>query len=404
MTDFVLTGGHVIDPADHVDGPRNVYVRNGKIVAVLTPNVPPPAGTAGFEAIDVKGAFVTPGFVDLHGHWFEGSAWGIDPIINLKSGVTTPCDAGTSGYETFTEFRKRTIDTSPVKVLVFLHIGSLGCITMNAGEIEDFRFVRVGDTVETIERNRDVIVGIKARLGTQPAGDNIYRALDATLDAAEQTKLPALLHVSGGADLRRILPKLRPGDIVTHTFIADDGGLIFGGGRDLLREVRDAKERGVVFDVGHGCGSFSWDIYRRAAEQGFSLDTISTDLHRLAVEGPVYDMLTTMSKFLYLGMPVGDIVAATTSRPAAAVRRQGAIGSLAVGRRADIAVFRIEDGRFDYVDAFGKVEHGKQRFAPVLTVNGGEVVRPEGVKVALRPYTQADREMACGAPLMSLPG
>src|SRR5206468_5221724 len=118
----------------------------------------------------------------------------------------------------------------------------------------------------------------------------IYRALDATLDAAEQTKLPAILHVSGGADLRRILPKLRPGDIVTHTFIADDGGLIFGGGDKILPEVRAARERGVVFDVGHGCGSFSWSIYRKAAEQGFGLDTVSTDLHRLAVEGPVYDM------------------------------------------------------------------------------------------------------------------
>jgi dihydroorotase len=400
MTEFVLTGGHVIDPAQGIDAPMSVYVRDGKVAAVLTPNVPAPAGTAGWDRMDVDGAFVTPGFVDLHGHWFEGSAWGIDPIVNLRSGVTSPCDAGSSGYETFPEFRKRTLDTSPVKVLVFLHIGSLGCITMNAGEIEDFRFVRVGDTVETINRNKDVIVGIKARLGTQPAGDNIYRALDATLDAATQTELPAIFHISGGADLRRILPKLRPGDIVTHTFIADDGGLIFGGGETLLPDVWAARERGVIFDVGHGCGSFSWDIYRRAVAQGFGLDTISTDLHRLGVEGPVYDMLTTMSKFLHLGLSVGDIVAAVTSRPAAAVRRADTIGSLAVGRRADIAVFRTEPGSFVYIDAFGKAEHATERFAPVLTVNGGEVVRPDEVVAPLRPYTQADREMECGAPLM----
>jgi dihydroorotase len=400
MAAFVLSGGHVIDPANGVDELRDVLVRDGRIAAVTDPGA---ATAPGATRVDVSGSFVSPGFVDLHGHWFEGSAWGIDPILNLKSGVTTPCDAGSSGYETFPEFRKRTVDVSPVKLAVFLHIGSLGCITMNAGEIEDFRFVRVPDTVELIGRNRDVIVGIKARLGTQPAGDNIYRALDATLDAATQTDLPAIFHISGGADLRRILPKLRPGDIVTHTFIADDGGLIFGGGDTILDEVRDARSRGVIFDVGHGCGSFAWSIYRRATDQGFDLDTISTDNHRLAVEGPVYDMLTTMSKFLHAGMPLADVVAASTSRPARAIRREDRHGSLAPGRRADIAVFRLDDGTFDYIDAFGQRERATRRLAAVLTVNGGEIVRPEDVVSPLRPYTQADREMECGAPLMSLP-
>src|SRR4029079_9252812 len=172
---------------------------------------------------DVTGSYVTPGLVDLHGHWFEGSAWGIDPLVNLKSGVTTPVDAGSSGYVTFGLFR-RLIEASPVRTLVFLHIGSLGAISMNAGELEDFRYVRVSDTIETIERNRDLIVGIKARLGTDPCGPNIMPALDAALADAGESEPPVMLHISGGADLRQILPKLRPGDIVTHTYIADDGG------------------------------------------------------------------------------------------------------------------------------------------------------------------------------------
>lgn len=400
MADFVLAGGRVIDPANGIDATMDVVVRDGRIASVVAP------GTAGggLRREDVTGTIVTPGFVDLHGHWYEGSAWGIDPIVNLRSGVTTPCDAGSTGYETFPEFRKRTLDGSPVKLLVFLHIGSLGAPSMNAGELEDFRYVRVSDTVETINRNRDVIVGIKVRLGSQPCGANIMRALAATLEAAAAANLPALVHISAGADLRQVLPRLRPGDIVTHTFNPEDGGLIFGGGPDVLPEVRAAKERGVIFDVGHGCGSFAWAICRRATEQGFRLDTISTDLHRLCVEGPVFDMLTTMSKFLHAGMTIPDIVAASSWTPAKAIRRQGSIGSLAVGRRADIAVFRIEDGSYDYVDAFGHRERASRRFAPVLTVNGGDIVRPDDVSIRLRPYTDADREVDCGAPLMSAAG
>jgi dihydroorotase len=400
VSEFVLAGGHVVDPSQGIDGPMDVLVRDGRIAAVGKPGT---VGAAGTETQDVSGALVTPGFVDLHGHWYEGSAWGIDPLINLRGGVTTPCDAGSSGYVTFPLFR-RIIDAGPVRVLVFLHIGSLGAISMNAGELEDFRYVRISDTVETINRHRDLIVGIKARLGTDPCGPNIMAALDAALEAATATDLPIIVHVSAGADLRRVLPKLRPGDMVTHTFIADDGGLIFGGGTEILPEVRDAQRRGVVFDVGHGCGSFSWAMYRRATEQGFRLDTISTDLHRLCVEGPVFDMLTTMSKFLHGGMAIPEIVAASTSTPARAIRRQDSLGSLAAGRRADIAVFRIEEGAYAYVDAFGHAEHATRRFAPVLTVNGGEIIRPDDVSISLRPYTDADREIGCGAPLMSAAG
>jgi len=400
MTEMVLTGGRVVDPSQGLDGPMDVVVRDGRVAAIVAPGTPVAPGA---WREDVSGSIVSPGFVDLHGHWYEGSAWGIDPLVNLRGGVTTPCDAGSSGYVTFPLFRK-IIDAGPVRVLVFLHIGSLGAISMNAGELEDFRYVRVSDTVETINRNRDLIVGIKARLGTDPCGENVLPAMEAALEAAEATGLPVIFHISGGADLRVILPRLRPGDIVTHTFIADDGGLIFGGGQTLLPEVRDAQARGVVFDVGHGCGSFSWSMYHRATEQGFRIDTISTDLHRLCVEGPVFDMLTTMSKFLHGGMSIPAIVAASTSVPARAIGRAETIGSLAPGRRADIAVFRIEDGSYDYIDAFGEREQASRRFAPVLTVNGGDIIRPEDISISLRPYTGADREVECGAPLMSTAG
>ncbi len=394
LSEFVLRGGHVIDPSQGLDEPLDVVVRDGRIDGLLAPGTAA-AGTT----IDVGGAIVSPGLVDLHGHWYEGSPWGIDPLINLAGGVTTPCDAGTTGYENFPEFLRHGLSESPVRVRAFLHIGSLGTASMNAGELEDFRYVRVPDTIEMIRRHPEVIIGVKARLGTQPCGSNVMAALGAALEAAEGGGVPLMVHVSGGADLRQVLPRLRPGDIVTHTFIADDGGLLFGGGETLLPEVWNAQERGVVFDVGHGCGSFDWSIYRRATEQGFALDTISTDLHRLCVEGPVFSMLTTMSKFLHAGMSVGDIVEATTLRPALAIRREHEIGSLAMGRRADVAVFRIQAGSYDYIDAFGHAERASQQFMPVLTVNGGEIVRPEDVSIRLRPYTAGDLEVECGAPL-----
>lgn len=401
MTDFTLAGGHVIDPANGIDRAADVVVVDGRIGAVTEPGVAPVG-----EVVDVKGAIVAPGFIDLHGHWYEGAPWGIDPLVNLRSGVTTPVDAGTAGYENFAWFRRSTLDTSPVKVLAFLHIGSLGLPTMLVGELEEFRFVRIEDTVAVIERNRDVIVGVKARLGHAPAGNNVLKAADAALEAANEVGLPVMFHVSGGADLRAIAPRMRAGDIMTHTFTAaDDGqGLLFDEGGRILPELRDARERGVVFDIGHGCGSFAWPIVRKAMAQGFEPTTISTDLHRLCITGPAFDMVTTMAKMLHVGWSIGRAIEATTVLAARAIRREAEIGSLTPGRVANVAVFRLEDREIGLVDAFGTRESGAQRLTPVLTVNRGSIVRPEDVHVRLRDYTPADYGVDCGAPLMSEAG
>ena len=290
------------------------------------------------ERVDVAGTIVTPGLIDLHGHWYEGAPWGVDPIVSLRSGVTTPVDAGTAGYETFGWFRRSVIDVSPVRVLAFLHIGSLGLPSMNVGELEDARYIRVPDTVEVIERNRDVIVGVKARLGHAPAGDNVMTAARAAIEAASRAGLPVMFHVSGGADLREILPLMRGGDLVTHTFTAaDDGnGLLFTADGRVLPEIWDARDRGVVFDIGHGCGSFAWPIVRRAMDQGFEPTTISTDLHRLCITGPAFDMATTIAKMLHVGWSVARAIEATTTLPAKALHREDELGSLGVGRVANI--------------------------------------------------------------------
>jgi dihydroorotase len=399
MADFTLRGGHVIDPAQGIDALRDVIIRDGRIGSVVRPGVAARHPTD----IDVSGAFVTPGLIDLHGHWYEGAPWGIDPVISLKSGVTTPVDAGTTGYENFGWFRRTTIETSAVGVLAFIHIGSLGLPSMNVGELEEFRYVRVGDTVEVIERHRDVIVGVKARLGTNPCGPNVLAAADAALDAAGRTGLPVMFHVSGGADLREIAPRMRAGDIMTHTFTAgDDGrGLLFDENGRIVPELWAARERGVVFDIGHGCGSFAFPIVRRAMDQGFEPTTISTDLHRLSIMGPAFDMVTTMAKLLHLGWPLSRVVEASAPVPARAIRREDELGSLREGTVADVAVFRVEEREIGLVDAFGTRESGRTRLTPVLTVSRGTVFRPETIEVRLRDYTAADYEVDCGAPLMS---
>ena len=221
-----------------------------------------------------------------------------------------------------------------MKVLAFLHIGSLGLPSMNVGELEDVRYIRVADTVEVIERNRDVIVGVKARLGRAPAGDNVMVAARAAIAAAAEAGLPVMFHVSGGADLRQILPMMRGGDLMTHTFTAaDDGnGLLFTADGRLLPELLDARERGVVFDIGHGCGSFAWPIVRRAMDLGFEPTTISTDLHRLCITGPAFDMATTMAKMLHVGWSVTRAVEATHAPPRARPSARGRTGL--AGRRA----------------------------------------------------------------------
>ena len=399
MSEFTLRGGHVIDPAQGIDAPRDVVVQDGRIAGVLEPGIVPGHP----DDIDVSGAVVAPGFIDLHGHWYEGAPWGIDPLISLKSGVTTPVDAGTAGYENFAWFRRTTIDVSPVKILAFIHIGSLGLPSMNVGELEEFRYVRVEDTVEVIERHRDVIIGVKARLGTNPCGPNVIAAADAALDAAIRAELPVMFHVSGGADLREIAPRMRGGDIMTHTFTAgDDGqGLLFDEAGRILPELRAARERGVVFDIGHGCGSFAFPIVRRAMDQGFEPTTISTDLHRLSITGPAFDMVTTMAKMLHLGWPLARVIEASAPLPARAIRRHNELGSLRDGAVANIAAFRVEEREIGLVDAFGTREPGRVRLTPVVTVNRGKVVWPDDVAIRLREYTASDYDVDCGAPLMS---
>ena len=395
MDRTTLRGGRVIDPSQGIDGPFDLTIEGDRIVSLE------PAGTgplpAGGRVEDVTGLLVTPGLIDLHGHWYEGSPYGLDPKANLLGGVTTAVDAGSAGFSNFGEFRRHTIETAPVRVIAFVHVAAAGLVTTVVGELEDFRYARPRETAAIVRENRDVVAGVKVRLGTGACGDNVDAALDAALEAAELAATPLMAHIAEGADLRAVLPRLRPGDIVTHAFTASGPGILGDDGR-ILPEAHDARRRGVRFDVGHGCGSFSWGTAAQALAEGLGPDSISTDLHRYSIERPVVDLPTTMSRYLALGLSLGEVVTATTSGPAAILGRPE-LGTLRPGSPADVSVLRLDETPVELPDSQGVRRTVPTRLVPVTTIAAGVLHRAADVELRLRPYLDADREVDCSVPI-----
>lgn len=386
--DLLLVGGHVIDPSQGIHKVLDIAVSGGKIKE-LGLNLDRRNAS---EVLDVSGKYVCPGLIDLHGHWYEGSVYGIDPHHCLNTGVTTAVDAGTTGFVNFPEFRKNRIDNADVRLLAFVNIACVGLPTSLIGELEDLRYARPVETASMLERNREVTVGVKIRESSQTAGDGI-EALDLALRAAEAVQMPLMVHISPGAKTPEILRRLRPGDILTHCYQGRGDGLITEPGGQLLCEARQAKERGIVFDIGHGSGSFKWETAQRAFEHAFYPDTISTDLHRYSVDGPVYDMPTTLSKFLCLGMSLEEVILKSTWTPAKSIGREAEIGTLQAGAAADVFVFELATGEFQYFDTHFRSRTGDKRLVPSLTIKGGKVIMPGAYEVRQRPLEPWDAEI-----------
>ena len=378
--DLLLKGGHVIDPANNIDAPRDVAINDGKIAAVAE-KIP---ATSAKRVVDVSGHYVTPGFIDLHAHVVEGKILGLSsfpPDMYLASGVTTVVDAGTWGAIGFHLLKRYQIDKAKVRILAFLNIVAAGMskrATADSPE-NDVRQMDPELCAATAKKYPEHIVGVKtAHYWTSKPWDEEHppwASVDRAVAAAEIAGLPVMVDFWPRPPERPyaelILKKLRPGDIHTHVFaqqfpIIDRNGKVF----DHLFE---ARERGVLFDLGHGAGSFWFRNAVPAIGQQFVPDTISTDLHMGNVNGPVVDMITTMSKILALGVPLEDVIRRSTVNPAKAIRRPE-LGTLSVGREADIAVVELRRGRFGYTDCGRTRVIGDVKLENRLTIRAGRIV------------------------------
>ena len=379
---ILLKGGHVIDPANNISKVMDVLVRDGKIVSVDT-NIPESTAE---KVVDVSGYYVTPGLIDIHVHCFHTSRTNQLSVIadshHFPSGFTTVVDAGTSGAESFEEFKK-IIDSSRVRILAFLNIAAPG---MGPAERNSSHF-NVKLAAETARKYPDIIVGFKTAhyfgLNSKipfTEFNTPWASVDSVITAGHMAGLPVMLDChpkppSGGYPARSfrdiILKKMRSGDIYTHCF-ARQFPLVLADGK-VNPDVLKARKRGVIFDVGHGGAAFTFKVAVPAIEQGFLPNSISTDLHMGNVNGPVYNMVTVMSKFLCMGMPLEDVIRLSTSAPAQIINRSE-LGNLSVGSTADIAVLETLSGDFSYSDVGkGKIK-GDKKLQCVITLFGGEIV------------------------------
>jgi dihydroorotase len=373
--DLLLKGGTVIDPSQGLHAARDVAIRSGR-VAALEPSIP---GDAAARTLDVAGRLVTPGLIDLHTHvYWGGTSLGIDAdALAVRSGVTTFVDAGSAGAGNFAGFRAHIIERSRVRILPYLNISFAGIFGFSkavmVGESIDLRLLSVEEAVRVARDHVDLILGIKVRLGLIAGEGKGIAPFHMALQAADALGKPLMVHTDLPPPTRlEVLPLLRPGDIFTHAFRGFPNSPLAGSG-EVLAELWQARDRGVVIDLGHGMGSFSFENAAACLHQGFLPDVISSDIHALCIDGPAYDLPTTISKMLNLGMSLDDVIKASTWAPAQALGRSD-LGTLRPGAVADITVLQHERGEFPFIDAVGEVMTGSQRLMATLTVVEGEVL------------------------------
>ena len=384
--DLVIRGGRVLDPGSGLDARLDVGVRYGRIVA-LEPDLsdriaerrmqmPLDLGTL---VIDASDRIVSPGFIDLHTHVYVGVCGLTVPADETSwgTGVTTCVSAGDAGAHTIEGFRRLAVEASRTRVLAFLHVSNVGLAPWPAGEATDLDMLDVPAGIRAAKENPDIVIGVKVRMTTpQVIRDHDLEPLRRAIAIGEGAGIPVITHIGYcPRPIGELLELMRPGDIVTHCFTGSDNTLAENG--RLGRGVHEARAKGVLFDVGHGSGSFAYRVADIALAEDFWPDTISTDIHSLSAAGPVYDLPTTMSKFLALGMPLERVIEAVTNRAAAAIGRSSTIGAIAIGRTADLAVFDIEQGDFTFKDSGAQQSgvrtdrHASQRIRVLHTIRAG---------------------------------
>ena len=375
--DLILRGGRVVDPSQKLDAVTDVAFADGK-VALIGNALKAERGT---EVRDVSGYIVTPGLIDLHTHvYWGGTSIGIDAEEFCRtSGVTTAVDTGSAGPGNFAGFRRHVIEPSQVRILAYLHVSHAGIYAYShrvmVGESEEIRLMNPIDAAEVAEANRDLIVGIKVRVGRNSSGTSGIVPLEIALEVADAVGMPLMAHIDHPPpSYEEVVSRLRPGDVLTHAFRPFPNSPATAQGT-VKKVVLEARERGVLFDIGHGKGSFAFKTARAMLANGFYPDTISSDVHILCINGPAFDQVTTMSKFLCMGMSLPDVVAASTVNAAMALRRPE-LGSLKPGSVGDATMISIKESRFDYVDVVGEHLIGERKIVSEGVVIGGHWWHP----------------------------
>jgi len=372
--DLLLRGGHVIDPRNKVSELRDIAIHNGRIAAIAARIDPARAA----QTVDVAGLYVSPGLIDPHVHVYAGTGERNSLVgdrsvypdgFTFRSGVTTVADAGCAGWRNFEDFKERIIDRSRTRVFAFLNIVGAG---MRGVKLEqDLGDMQTKPTADMALRHRRVIVGVKTAHYAGPE----FTPVERSLEAGNQANIPVMVDFGRDFPQRRLeellTTKLRAGDIYTHVYS--------GLRRELTPEghanpgLAIGRRRGILFDVGHGGGSFAWRVAAPIIKEGFLPDTISTDLHTGSMNAGMHDMLNVMSKFLALGLSLDDVILRSTWNCARAIKQEQ-LGHLSVGAAADIAVLRLETGDFGFVDSFGARQRGNKRLCCEMTLRDGRIV------------------------------
>jgi dihydroorotase len=377
--DILLKGGHVIDPKNKIDSKMDVAILENKIVQVA-PDIPTSSAK---KVIDVKGLFVTPGLIDMHVHVFMGNDLGayiangptsVAPDgFTFRAGVTTVVDAGSSGWRNFRQLKEQTIDKAQTRILALLNIVGTGMVgRFEEQDVTDMNPVMTAHMIKQLFP--DIIVGIKA---AHYWGD--FTQVDRAVEAGRLANVPVMVdfgeHDPPLSIEELFMKHLRPGDIFTHTYsygptkretVVDENGKV-------KPFIAAAQKRGIIFDVGHGGGAFSWRQAVPAMQQGFRPDVISTDLHTQSMNGSMKDLVNVLSKFINMGMSVQDAIMRATWAPANVINRKE-LGNLSVGAEADIAVFSVRRGDFGFMDVRGTKLKGTQKLEAELTIRSGKIV------------------------------
>jgi len=372
-TDLLLTGGTVIDPAQGIAEAMEVAIC-GERIAGVGENFSRRGNT---RVVDCTGLIVTPGLIDLHVHIYSGvEPFSIapDPVM-LESGVTTVLDAGSSGSITWPGMRDGVLNKADVRALALVNLCSGGMVAADLGELLDPKMADLRGTIATIRRDPTLAVGVKLRAGDHiiGKGEQGWKHLRQSIRAARETDTFVMVHIGNSPmSIPELVEELRPGDVLTHCY---KGGpyhhLVLDGQGKVFPRVKEAMQAGVIFDVGHGTGSFDWEVAARALDQGLTPTTISTDLHSRSVNNVVFDLPTTMTKFHLLGFALPEIVERCTLAPARVLGREDQIGTLRAGSCADLTLLRWVEEPVELYDSYGQVREYDRRLEVVGTVRAG---------------------------------